>query len=303
MDPTSLRVFLAVARRLNFTRAAEDVHLSQPAVTRRIQQLEHELGARLFEQIGRSVSLTDAGRFLAREAERLLGDMDRLGESLRGFEAPGQGSLRVGASSTPGLYLLPRVLAGFQAAFPRVSLQYRVENSERIVQALLRNELDLAMIGSEERAGPLVSEAAFDDEIVCFSASPGRAPEPGVTLVTREPGSATRRLVERWLSRRRLAGGPEIELQSPEAVKAVVAGGLGISFISRMAIEDELARGTLHEIPAAGLPLRRRLTLVRHADKAASAVMASFLEHLRGALEERAKVRPAARERRRKPRS
>ena len=297
MDSTSLRIFLAVARRLNYTRAAEDVHLSQPAVSRRIHQLEHELGVKLFEQIGKSVGLTDAGLVLAREGERTLGDLERLGEAVRTFRSADQGTVRLGASATPGFYLVPPVLGRFHRQFPRVDLSYRIENSERVVQKLIRNEIDLGFVGDAGKTTELHEELRFQDEIVCVVAAEhplaGRrsvrpADLASQTLVSREHGSATRALVERWLAKHRVRPVRTIELGCPEAVKSVVASGLGVAFMSRLGITRELSDRALAVLKLPALPLVRQLVLVRHIDKSASPAISAFLSHLRRALERRA---------------
>lgn len=297
MDSTSLRTFLAVARRLNFTRAAQDVHLSQPAVSRRIHQLEGELGVKLFEQIGKTVSLTDAGRVLAREGERTLGDLERLGEAVRSFQSPELGALRIGASATPGFYLIPPLLGPFSRAHPRVELSYRVENTERVIQKLIRNEIDLGFVGSLGKPAELREELRFQDDIVCVvardhplarrrSLRPGDLAEEAIVL--REQGSATRALVERWFAKHRLRPSRTIELGCPEAVKSVVAGGLGVAFMSRLGVGRELREKVLELLSLPGLPLRRQLVVVRHVDKTASPVIEAFLSSLKDEMERRA---------------
>lgn len=296
MDSTSLRIFLTVARRLSFTRAAQDVHLSQPAVSRRIHQLETELGVKLFELIGKTVSLTDAGRALAKDGERLIGDLERLRESVRSFESPQRGSLRIGASATPGFYLVPRVLGEFHRLHRDVELAYRVENTDRVIQRLIRNEIDVGFVGSAAKSAELREEMKFEDEIVSFVAASHplasrRRPQLEMvgqeTVVFREQGSSTRAQVERWLAKHRVRVTRTIELGCPEAVKAVVEAGLGISFTSRLGIEKELQSGALTTLPFPGLPLKRQLVVVRHVDKALSPTLDAFLALLREELARR----------------
>ncbi|MHC4729076.1 MAG: LysR family transcriptional regulator, partial [Planctomycetota bacterium] len=148
MNPHHLRTFLAVRKHLNYTHAAQDLFLSQPAVSRQVRQLERELGVRLFEQIGKSLHPTDAGETLTREAEKILGALERTAEAVRAHRSAEHGSLRVGASTTPGFYLLPGLLGRFHARYPRVDLRYAVENSLRIEQMIVRNELDLGFVGA-----------------------------------------------------------------------------------------------------------------------------------------------------------
>lgn len=166
MNPRHLQTFLAVRKHLNYTRAAEDVFLTQPAVSRQVRQLEEELGVRLFEQIGKSLYLTDAGKTLAAEAEKLLGAMERTAEAVRSHGSAERGSVRIGASTTPGFYLLPALLGRFHRRFPEVTLHYTVENSLKIEQKIIRNELDLGFVGARLTSEELELKALVEDEIV-----------------------------------------------------------------------------------------------------------------------------------------
>ncbi len=292
MDPKLLRTFLAVRRHGSFTEAAREEFLTQPAVSRRIRQLEAELGVRLFEQLGKSLHLTDAGRVLASEAERLLGSIERSAEAVRAVRSVEHGSLRVGASSTPGFYLLPRIMGGFHRRYPGVELGYAVENSLGIEERILRNELDLGFVGAHLAHEDLRLEPVLEDEVVCFAPPShplARRPriDPkelrGALWVVREKGSATRRLVESWLGKRGVRIERAIELGCPEAVKALVAAGVGISAISVHGLPGR-SRLRLVRLKVSGMRLRRPIYLVRHADKHVSPVMEAFLKHALPAL-------------------
>ncbi len=292
MNPIHLRTFLAVRKHLNYTRAAEEVFLSQPAVSRQIRQLERELGVPLFEQLGKSLHLTDAGRTLAREAERALGTLERTAEAVRAHRTAERGSLRVGASTTPGFYLVPELLGAFHARYPEVELHYAVENSLRIQQRIVRNECDLGFVGASLSDDDLRLEVLVEDEIICFSGpshplARRRRIDPraleGEIWVIREKGSATRQLFESWLASTGGRIGRTIELGCPEAVKALVSAGVGFSFMSVHGLTEEIRRRRLVKLPVTGLGLKRPITLVRHRGKRASPVMEAFLECVRGA--------------------
>src|SRR3990172_1581331 len=221
MNPHRLRTFLAVRRHRNYTRAAEEVFLTQPAVSRQVRQLEEELGVRLFEQIGKSLHLTDAGETLAVEAEKLLGAMERTAEAVRFHRSAERGSVRIGASTTPGFYLLPDLLGRFHRRFPKVALHYTVENSLKIEQKIVRNEIDLGFVGAHLSSEDLELTPLMEDEIVFFAAPSHRLANSRPTApssleeemwVTREGGSAPRRFFEDWLSSRRGAIRKTIEL-------------------------------------------------------------------------------------------
>jgi DNA-binding transcriptional LysR family regulator len=289
MNPNHLRTFLAVRRHLNYTRAAEEVFLTQPAVSRQVRQLEEELGVRLFEQIGKSLHLTDAGKTLAVEAEKLLGAMERTAEAVRSHRSAERGSVRIGASTTPGFYLLPDILGQFHRRFPKVAIHYTVENSLQIEQMLVRNELDLGFVGAHLSSKELEIKPLVEDEIVCFTSPSHRLAKkrhisPSLLeeemWIIREKGSATRLLFEDWLSSRRGAIRKAIELTCPETCKALVRAGIGISFMSVHGLRSEIRDKYLVKIPVTGMSLKRPIFLARHYDKRNSPVMESFLATL-----------------------
>jgi DNA-binding transcriptional LysR family regulator len=293
LNPLHLRTFLAAARHGSFTRAAEDVFLTQPAVSRQIRQLERELGVALFEQVGKSMHLTDAGRALVAEAERLLGDMERAAEAVQAYRAAERGRLALGASSTPGLYLLPTVIGQFCRRYPTVELHYTVENSQAIERKLLRNEVDLGVVGAAPGAPAILAQPLVDDRIVCFTGrrhplARRREIDPksleNETWILRERGAATRRIMESWLARRSLKVGHAIEMSCPEGVKALVAAGVGFSYMSIHGLRRESRKGELRILNVRGMDLRRSLHWVRHVDKRVSPVMQAFIDMATKAL-------------------
>jgi DNA-binding transcriptional LysR family regulator len=198
-----------VARRLNFSRAAEELHLSQPAVSRHIRVLEAELGVLLFQRLGSQVELTDAGRIVADYAQRvslLTEEVRRVLGELAGLQ---RGYLRLGASTMPGLYVLLAVLARFQEKYPGIEASLSITNSADVTRRLLSGEFDLGFIGVQAEAPRLQVRPFTDDEIVLVT-PPGHAfnqlqdfsPEmlAGETLIVREPGSSTRQIVEAHLA-------------------------------------------------------------------------------------------------------
>lgn len=293
MNPVHLRTFLAVRQHRNYTRAAEELFVSQPAVSRRIRELERELGVRLFEQLGKALHLTAAGEALAVEAERLLGGMERAAEVVRGHAAAGKGRLRIGASATPGCCLLPAVVGAFYRQHPDSELSYAVENSRVIERGIVSNELDMGFIGETPESPALAARPVVMDEIICVTA-PGhplagrKRVSPAVLAnemcVVRERGSSTRRLAEVWLAEKGSSFTTVIELSSSEAIKALVASGVGLALMSIHAVEREVESGLLFRVPVAGLELKRPIYLVQHLDKHLSPVMRSFMTLMEATL-------------------
>lgn len=295
MTPNLLRSFLAVARHRNITRASGELFLSQPAVSRQIRQLEDQVGVLLFDRMGKSLYLTEAGSRLAAEAGELLGRLERVAETLRDHQSAGKGRLRIGASTTPGYYLLPPILGQFHRAHPDVEIQYAVKNSLSIEESIVANELDLGVVGGHLAREDLLMEHVAEDELVCFCgrnhrlAKMRRVSVPSLcreTWVIREKGSATRDLFERWLHAAGGKLGRTIELNSPEGIKAMVGAGIGVSFLSIHAIRDESWQKRVRLLPVVGLHLTRPIHLVMHPDKHVSpnvdAIRELFRRGLRG---------------------
>jgi DNA-binding transcriptional LysR family regulator len=287
MNPIHLKTFLAVCRHLNYTRAAERLQISQPTVSRQIRQLEEELEVSLFDQLGKSLYVTPAGETLAAEAVKALGALDRLVEAVQTHHGANHGTLRVGASSTPGLYLLPRLLMEFKESFSEVKFDYCVTNSRQIEKLILKNDLDIGFVGVPLNNASIVERLVVGDEIICI-ASLGHplAKKSNIpvrilsdeTWIVREAGSATRRLFEGWYKRQNGQWRQVIALDSPETVKKLVVAGLGISFASRVSVSEELERGELASLSVEGLSLRRDLFMVQHVDKYPTPPMEAFVE-------------------------
>lgn len=271
-----LRVFRAVARERNFTRAAAQIGLTQSAVSVQVRELGAILGAPLFEVLGKKVHLTDAGRLLEEHAVRAEGLLREIAEDFSALRDLGAGSIRLGASTSVGVYYLPPLLAEFSALYPRVALSLAVENTAHIEEKLLRNEFDLGFMGARAVSADLVSEPYLEDEIV-FACGPGHplAAAAAVTparlarerLIMRESGSATRATMEAHLIRRGLAFRETMNFSSVEAIKQVVMSGLGVAYFSALTVRKELAAGWLVRMRVRNLAASRTFFIVHHRSK------------------------------------
>jgi DNA-binding transcriptional LysR family regulator len=279
LEPSWLATFLAVAEHLNYTRAAKVLFVTQPAVSRQMKALQHSVGVRLVEQVGKHLALTDAGRAFRAEAQRLRGDLARAGEVLDALRAGSLGRLRIGASTTPGLYVLPPVLNAFQLAHPNVEVTLRIADTRSIEEALVRNEIDLGFVGGRVERPELVAKPLVGDEVLAYVArshplARRRSIRPEElaehTFLLPGMGSATRRAFESWLTGQRIRPSRVIEIACPEGMKPLVAAGLGIGINSCRGLAKN--GGPAFKLLAiAGLDLRRQLHAVRHRDKAPSA--------------------------------
>jgi len=263
-----LIVFRAVAQRQSFSRAADDLHLSQPAVSKHIRLLEAEWGVRLFHRLGNRVELTDAGRILADYAERMAVLTEEARRVLAEMAGLQRGYLRIAASTTPGLYLLPEAVARFQARYGGVEVLLTISNSADVTRRVLDAGCDLGFVGAPAGAAGVQMRPFAEDELILIT-PPGHpltqrhdvTPElfAEVVLIGREPGSGTRELAEARLVELGLRPRRVMELPGCEAVKRGVAAGLGVAFISRRAVALELAH---HLVCSAEIPTLRIVRLL-----------------------------------------
>jgi len=275
MDLEHLRAFLAVAGHGGFTRAARALGRSQPTVSRQVKQLETALGVPLFERLGKAVHLTEAGRLLADDGARLLGDVTRTEEALRALGGLRGGSLRIGAGTTPGLYVVPGIIARLLQRMPALDIHYTVTNSAEVGKALSSNAIDVGFVGRRLEHGSLDHRPLLQDDVTCVAGP--QHPLAGLTVtvaeldahlqVQREPGSATRAHVEAALGPRPGRPVRRIQLTGPEAVKALVRAGVGWAWLSSLAVAREIERGELAPVRVSGVRPRRSIHVVLHPDK------------------------------------
>ena len=293
MNLDRLRTFRALAEMLHVRRTAARLHLSQSAVSQQVAALEDELGVPLLERIGRRVFLTPAGRVLADEAGRVLAALDRAVEAVRAHGADEAGLLRLGASTTPGVYLVPQALGSLRTSLPGVDVSFRIANSSTIERGLVDNELDLGIVGEEITREELFQIPLAEDQIVAVVAPslaqlgarrrvrPSRLRE--WPLLAREAGSATQRVVDAALARVGARTAPAFELPSPEAQVRAAAAGLGVAFVSRHVAAHDLSAGRLIEIAIAGVRLVRPIEAAYHRDKRVTPAMKRLMELVRRA--------------------
>jgi len=289
MNLQHLKSFMAVARNRNYTRAAEELFLTQSAVSQQIRQLEQELGLKLFEQIGKKVHLTEAGKILENEATRILAQVRQTHEIMEELSGLKRGRIRVGASTTPGVYLIPQIMAAFRNVHPGVETNLVIDNTLTIEKQILSNDLDLAFVGRRLSRKDLIEKPFLEDRLVPIAPvehslasehgiSPGRMAEQ--PFILREKGSATRELVEAWARKKRINLKVSYEFDNPEAIKMAVISGLGISILSAYAVSWELKTKRLTILDIKGDRIKRPLTLIYHKDKQHTTASLAFITHL-----------------------
>lgn len=261
MADRRLQVFHTVARQRSFTKAAEVLCMTQPAVTFQVKQLEEQFNARLFDRSHGRVALTAAGEVVFDYAERILKLSRELEARMSELTGAISGPLMIGASLTNGEFILPQVIGEFRALHPQVQIHLTVGNSETIENRVAEHSLDLGFIESPSHLASLESQPICEDELVVICApkselSRNRKLTPqqlaGVPYVSREAGSGTREFADRYLRKHGIATenlNIVMELGSTVAIKSIVETGLGYSIVSRATIPKELRLGTLLAIP------------------------------------------------------
>lgn len=290
-----LRVFAAVARHRSFTRAARELHLTQPAVSQQVKLLEEEVGMPLFEQLGRKIRLAPAGSELLRYATQMTELVREAGETLAAMRGLKRGVLKLGAVST-AKYFAPALLSAFTPAYPEVTIKFTVANREEIVRLLAANEIDLVIMGRPPRELDTTAEPFARHPFVII-ASPEhplarRRHIPLESLaresfIIREEGSGTRASMEHVFRDRRVPFRASMEVSSNETIKQAVMAGMGLSFISSHTIGLEAQAGRLAILDVAGLPIVRDWYVIHLREKVLSPIAAAFRAFL---LENGAKI-------------
>lgn len=289
MNLHQLRIFDAVARHRSYTRAAEELHLTQPAVSAQVRELERALGAPFFERVGRKISFTEAGRELHVYARRILDLVAETRMAMEDLNGLGRGRVTLATVSTAGAYVVPPLLGAFRAQYPGIVISLEVTNRATVHRRLAENEVDLTIMGRPPEGIPHVARPFLSDQLVVVSAHTSPLARMGrLTLerlagepfIMREPGSGTRMAAEEVLREHRIAVRIGLELGNTSAVKEAVAAGLGISVLSRHALSQELALRRLVILNVQGFPLSRQWFVVHREDKRLSKAARAFMDFL-----------------------
>lgn len=286
-----LEIFSAIARLKSFTRAAEELHLTQPSVSMQMKKLEDAVGMPLFEQIGKRIFLTDAGNALhatCREISHSLDRFEMLTADMKGLK---KGYLRI-AVVTTAKYFAPRMLGPFCQKYPGVEVSLKVTNRERVLERIADNLDDLYIMGQPPEGLELHAEPFLSNPLVPLaSREHPLVGQPRVSLrrfteeplILREPGSGTRIALERLLAQHGLKPTIRMELGSNEAIKQAIAGGLGVSVLSQHTLALEGRMSELAVLDVEGFPILRQWHVAYAKDKRLSVIAEAFLEYLREA--------------------
>lgn len=286
-----LRVFWSVAKNLSYSRAAEELYISQPTVSLQVKKLEHELEIDLIEQLGKKVYLTEAGQRLYSYANSIFTQASEAKLAMQELKGLHSGFLKIGASTTPGIYLLPAMISSFHDLYPGVEISLDISNTHKVRQQLLDNQLDLGIVGEELIIdSKLHIEALLEDELVVITAVNHPLSEERFIsleellqqrLILRERGSSTREVLEQKVCSHGHELKVAMQLSSVEAIKQAVITNLGVSIVSKLTIGLEVDAGVLHTLTISELPLKRQINFTYHKDKKLSPAMMEFIYYLR----------------------
>jgi DNA-binding transcriptional LysR family regulator len=293
MDTRQLAAFCAVVERRSFSQAAARLGVTQPAVSLQVRGLEKRLGQQLLDRSGRRVEPTEAGLRLYRGAQRLLALEEALLEDLSGGREGGlTGTLELGASTGPAAIVIPRLLCEFQRANPDVRVALTVSDTQTVVDLVAQRQLELGIVGAARRQRAVVFEPFFRDEVILVCPPDHRFADRVVTLdelreeplIVMQEGAGVRQVIEDELRKHgmRLRDfDVRLELGLQESVRSAVQAGYGVTFISRSAVEADLAAGTLSAARVQSLDPRRQISLVRAAGRVMTRAADAFVEFAR----------------------
>ncbi|KJH73447.1 LysR family transcriptional regulator [Aliterella atlantica] len=282
-----LKVFEAIARSGSFTRAAEELFLTQPTVSQQIKQLTKAVGLPLFDQVGKRLYLTDAGQEVLTVCQDISERLSKLEMKLADFRGLKQGNLRL-AVITTAKYFVPRVLGPFRHRYPGINISLQVINRQQVLERLNENLDDLYILGQPPDNLDINLRPVLENPLVAIAPhNHPLAKEKNISLqrlaqepfIMREPGSGTRMVVEGFFKENRVELNVEMEIGSNEAIKQAIAGGLGLSILSRHSLALEGTNGPLTVLDVEGLPIQRHWYIIYPASKQLSVVARTFLDY------------------------
>ena len=299
MELNQLKAFCAVVEKRSFSRAGEVVFLSQPTVSLQISSLEQELGTQLLDRRAREITVTKTGETLYQYAKRVLRLINEAEQSIEQLKGLMKGALTLGASTIPGEYLLPSLLAEFKGIHPAIDIDLQISDTQGVITRVLAHEVEIGFVGTLEKSDKLVFKSLATDKLVLIASadstwlhqdSPTVEQLRGLPFILRESGSGTRitikqKLLDKGITEEEL--NVVMRLGSTAAVKRAVESGLGVSFVSEKAIENEIRLGTIKTIPVKDLELDREFFIVYSGKKShspAAQALLQFLQEKKGNL-------------------
>jgi DNA-binding transcriptional LysR family regulator len=287
-----LEVFLKITQTQSITKAAEELHLTQPAVSIQLKNLQDQFDISLTEVVGRKLFVTDFGKEIAEAAEKILNEVYAINFKTMAFKGRLSGRLKISVVST-GKYVMPYFLSGFLKQHPGVELVLDVTNKARVVESLEKNEVDFSLVSVLPDKLILESVELLQNKLYLVAGSELAFDKPEydkrifyeLPIIFREEGSGTRLVVEKYLEKNEISIQKKMELTSNEAVKQAVIAGLGCSIMPLIGLKNELQLGELQIVPVKGFPLKSTWNMVWLKGKAFSPVATAFLQYIKSEKE------------------
>ncbi len=290
MDIHQMEVFLSVFKHKSFSKASQELHLTQPTISAHIKSLENEFNCKLFDRLGRSIIPTAEAEVLVDYATELLETMNDVREAMSKVKNSVSGKLIIGASTIPGVYVIPRLMSAFQEKYKDVSFQILISDSLEVVTQIERYRMLLGVVGTKVSNDHVVYEPFMEDRLIAISSPEFTAKNrmtlkelTSLPLILREEGSGTRRETEAFLTKHGISL-ETVEIAgifgSTDAVKQAVKAGLGVSIVSQYAVVDELNHRILKEIHLSDANITREFYIVTHRRRSLPRLYAAFFEHL-----------------------
>lgn len=286
MNLNQVQVFCAVAKHLSFSMAAEELFITQPAVSQQVKALERQLNVKLFERVGHKLFLTEAGEGVLPHAQALLTARAEMEQTLAMLRGSGRGRLALGANTTGGMYVAPAIVRAFRDLSPEVEATLQIETTTRILDRVMQNMIDVAIVTGPVEDGRFAIRDLCDDEVYLIvspshpfagRSSVSSAEVAGEDFAVPEPGSRTRMLIEQAFHDRGHRLRVTMQLPGTEAVKKAVESNLAVAMVSRYSVPRELALGVLARVPIEGLVLERPIHILHRKGKHLSPLARRFL--------------------------
>lgn len=290
MDLWQLNIFLKVIELKSFSKAGKAVHLSQPTISSHIKDLEDYLGCKLIDRLGKEAAPTKSGELLYSYAKKLINLKDETEAAMAEFQGAIKGNLKIGGSTIPGGYILPRIIGGFIKKYPGAKISLNISSTDEIISHILSGDFELAVVGAQTSDRKIWQKKIIEDELCLITppdhpwADKGKGPVSAEELsrepfIMRETGSGTMKsffshMEEKGISRENL--NITAEMGSTEAVKEAVKSGLGVSIISRLAAASEIKAGSLSAMDIEGIRLSRSFYLTGHSERTQSPICRAF---------------------------
>ena len=288
MNFRKIKIFYETAKHLNMTKVAKEMYISQPSISQSINELEIELGVKLFDRIGKKLYLTHEGEVFLNYTRRILNLYDESVKTIRDINLNEKGKLVIGASTTIGIYILPEIIKDFSNKFKDIEISLIIENTKHIEQLILENKVDFAFVEGEINSFEISKELIWKDELVFICGEENNLKQykevqgkeiENEKLIMREVGSGTREQAELFLKKNKIKFNTFLELGSTEAIKKTVEANLGIGCLSYTVVKDKIKSGELYMFRLSEGRIERDLHLILHRDKFISNNMKAFIEY------------------------